>query len=184
MFYELVVRGGLVVDGLGGQPKEADVAITDGCVVGVGVVRGSGAVEIDATDQIVTPGFVDIHTHYDGQATWDSSLAPSSWHGVTTAVMGNCGVGFAPVRRQDRDRLIELMEGVEDIPGSVLHEGIPWSWEGFGEYLGVLDSRPHDIDFCAGTAPRGLAPLCNGRSGNPVGACNRTGFSYHAPNRN
>ncbi len=108
-----------------------------------------GTHEIDATDQLVTPGFVDIHTHYDGQATWDSSLAPSSWHGVTTVVMGNCGVGFAPVRADAHERLISLMEGVEDIPGAVLDEGIDWEWETFGEYLDALDRRPHEIDVSA-----------------------------------
>jgi N-acyl-D-aspartate/D-glutamate deacylase len=146
---DLVVRGGLVADGRGGDPIEADVAVEDGRVIAVGTVSGKGAQEIDASEQLVTPGFVDIHTHYDGQATWDSCLAPSSWHGVTTAVMGNCGVGFAPVRRQDHERLIELMEGVEDIPGAALHEGLDWSWESFPEYLDALSRHPHDIDFCA-----------------------------------
>ena len=147
--HDLVVRGGQVVDGLGGGPYRADVAIDGSRIVAVGSVTSGGREEVDATDQLVSPGFVDIHTHYDGQATWDSSLAPSSWHGVTTAVMGNCGVGFAPVREQDRGRIIELMEGVEDIPGTALHEGLDWSWETFPEYLDVLDSRPHDIDLCA-----------------------------------
>ncbi|MGO9559169.1 MAG: N-acyl-D-amino-acid deacylase family protein [Acidimicrobiales bacterium] len=147
--HDLVVRGGTVVDGLGGEPFAADVAVDGGVIVAVGEVPGRGAEEISADGRLVTPGFVDIHTHYDGQATWDSSLAPSSWHGVTTAVMGNCGVGFAPVRPQDHDRLIELMEGVEDIPGAALHEGLEWSWESFDEYLDALGDRPHDIDFCA-----------------------------------
>ena len=110
---------------------------------------GRGREEIDAAGLLVTPGFVDIHTHYDGQATWDSRVTPSSWHGVTTAVMGNCGVGFAPVRPDAHDRLISLMEGVEDIPGAVLEEGIDWSWESFGEYLDAVERRPHDIDLCA-----------------------------------
>jgi len=147
--HDLVVRGGLVADGLGGVPYPADVAVDGGLIVAVGDVPARGAEEIEAGDRIVTPGFVDIHTHYDGQATWDSSLAPSSWHGVTTAVMGNCGVGFAPVRVADHDRLIELMEGVEDIPGAALHEGLDWSWESFAEYLDVLAARPHDIDLGA-----------------------------------
>ena len=112
-------------------------------------MSGKGAEEIDAKGLLVTPGFVDIHTHYDGQATWDSRLQPSSWHGVTTAVMGNCGVGFAPVRPQDRDRLIELMEGVEDIPGAALHEGLNWAWESFGQYLDALEARPRDMDLGA-----------------------------------
>ena len=110
---------------------------------------GKGAEEIDARGKLVTPGFVDIHTHYDAQAVWDSHLAPSSWHGVTTAVMGNCGVGFAPCKPADREKLIELMEGVEDIPGAVMHEGLRWEWESFGEYLDALDRRSRDIDVCA-----------------------------------
>lgn len=147
--FDLVVRGGEVADGNGGPLQRADVAITDGRIAAVGHVAQSGREEIDARGRIVAPGFVDIHTHYDGQATWDSRLAPSSWHGVTTAVMGNCGVGFAPVRRNDRVRLIELMEGVEDIPGAALHEGLSWNWESFGDYLDALESRPHDIDVAA-----------------------------------
>ena len=121
--YDLVVRGGTVADGTGTGTREADVAVKDGKIAAVGTVSGKGAEEIDAKGLLVTPGFVDIHTHYDGQATWDSRLQPSSWHGVTTVVMGNCGVGFAPVQPQDRDRLIELMEGVEDIPGAALARG-------------------------------------------------------------
>ena len=149
MAHDLVIRGGEVADGLGGEPFAADVAVAAGTIVAVGVVPERGNEEIDAAGQLVTPGFVDIHTHYDGQATWESRTAPSCWHGVTTAVMGNCGVGFAPVRPDAHDRLIELMEGVEDIPGAVLHEGIDWSWENFGEYLDALERRPHDIDLCA-----------------------------------
>jgi len=147
--FDLVIRGGTVADGRGGALYEADVAVTDGKIVEVGRAAGRGREEIDARGQLVTPGFVDIHTHYDGQATWDSSLAPSSWHGVTTAVMGNCGVGFAPVRTKDHDQLIELMEGVEDIPGAALDEGLPWNWESFGQYLDAVESRPHDIDVAA-----------------------------------
>ena len=149
MAHDLVIRGGLVVDGLGGEPIPGDVAVDGGTIVAVGAVTGRGAEEMDATGKLVTPGFVDIHTHYDGQVTWDSSLAPSSWHGVTTVVMGNCGVGFAPVHPDARGRLIELMEGVEDIPGAVLDEGIDWSWETFGEYLYAVERRPHEIDVCA-----------------------------------
>ena len=145
----LVIRGGTVIDGTGAPGFEADVAVAGGRIVQVGEVSARGAEEIDARGRIVTPGFVDIHTHYDGQAIWDSHLAPSAWHGVTTAVMGNCGVGFAPVRPADRDRLIELMEGVEDIPGAALHEGLDWQWESFGEYLTALERRPRDIDICA-----------------------------------
>ncbi len=147
--FDLVIRGGTVADGTGGTPFEADVAVAGGRIAALGTVRGSGRDEIDARGRLVTPGFVDIHTHYDGQAIWDGRLAPSSWHGVTTVVMGNCGVGFAPVRAADRDRLVELMEGVEDIPGTALHAGIDWQWESFGDYLDALARRPHDIDFCA-----------------------------------
>ena len=147
--YDLVVRAGTVVDGTGGPTRTADVAVLDGRVVEVGRVDGVGRRELDADGAVVAPGFVDIHTHYDGQATWDGSLAPSSWHGVTTVVMGNCGVGFAPVRAGDRDRLIELMEGVEDIPGSALHAGLPWEWESFPEYLDFLDTVRREIDVAA-----------------------------------
>lgn len=147
--YDVVVRGGTIMDGNGGVPFEADVAIKDGKIVAVGAVSGSGADEVDAKGMSVTPGFIDIHTHYDGQAMWDSHLAPSSWHGVTTVVMGNCGVGFAPVKPKDRDKLIELMEGVEDIPGPALHEGLNFTWETFAEYLDALEERPRDIDICA-----------------------------------
>ena len=124
---DLIIRNGTIVDGTGAAPYVGDIAIDGDRIVEVGEVSGAGRREIDATGQIVTPGWVDIHTHYDGQATWDPVLAPSSWHGVTTAIMGNCGVGFAPVRPDAHDFLIELMEGVEDIPGSALHEGIDWT---------------------------------------------------------
>jgi N-acyl-D-aspartate/D-glutamate deacylase len=145
----LVIRGGHVADGQGGEPVAADVAVDGARITAVGTVAGRGQEEIDADGLLVTPGFVDIHTHYDGQATWDSCITPSSWHGVTTVVMGNCGVGFAPVRPDAHDQLISLMEGVEDIPGAVLHEGIDWTWESFGEYLDAVERRPHDIDLCA-----------------------------------
>ncbi len=147
--YDLVIRNGQVADGRGGPLVEADVAVKDGKIAAVGQGLGAGREEIDARGKLVTPGFVDIHTHYDGQATWDSQLNPSSWHGVTTVVMGNCGVGFAPVRKQDHNRLIELMEGVEDIPGVALHEGLKWNWESFGEYLDAVAEQPHDIDVAA-----------------------------------
>ncbi|HVV36175.1 MAG TPA: amidohydrolase family protein [Acidimicrobiales bacterium] len=147
---QLVIRNGTVIDGTGGPARTADVAIDEGVIVEVGRVEGRGAQEIDADGALVTPGFVDIHTHYDGQAVWDERLQPSSLHGVTTVVMTNCGVGFAPVRPQDRDRLVELMEGVEDIPGTAIHEGLTWEWESFGEYLDALErGRGHDIDFAA-----------------------------------
>jgi len=146
---DLVIRGGTLVDGTGAPPAEADVAIEGGRITEIGRVAARGREEIDARGRIVSPGFVDIHTHYDGQAVWDSHLAPSAWHGVTTAVMGNCGVGFAPCRAADREKLIELMEGVEDIPGPILHEGLDWRWETFPEYLDALDAKPRDIDICA-----------------------------------
>jgi N-acyl-D-aspartate/D-glutamate deacylase len=145
--HDVVIRAGTVVDGNGGQPQRADVAIDGDRIVEVGRVSGSGRREIDADGAVVAPGFVDIHTHYDGQATWESRLQPSSWHGVTTVVMGNCGVGFAPASPQHHDRLIELMEGVEDIPGVALHEGLAWNWLTFEEYLDALEVRPHDVDF-------------------------------------
>ncbi|GAA1389887.1 amidohydrolase family protein [Pseudonocardia kongjuensis] len=149
MVYDLVIRGGSVVDGTGAPPRTADVAVQDGLVVEVGKL-GVGTTArrtVDADGAIVTPGFVDIHTHYDGQATWDDHLQPSAGHGVTTAVTGNCGVGFAPVRAGDRDTLVELMEGVEDLPGAVLHEGLGWEWESIGEFLDTIERRPHDIDL-------------------------------------
>ncbi len=145
--YDLVIRGGLVVDGSGGEPFAADVAVAKGRIAALGRVAGSGAEEIDAKGRIVTPGFVDLHTHYDGQATWDSRLAPSSLHGVTTVIMGNCGVGFAPCRPHQRDLLVRLMEGIEDIPNVVLTEGLPWNWETFPEYFDALAKREYDIDI-------------------------------------
>ena len=145
--WDLVIRGGIVVDGTGAAPFEADVALKDGAIAVVGRVSGSGVEEIDARGQVVTPGFVDIHTHYDGQATWDERMQPSSWHGVTTVVMGNCGVGFAPCKPQDHDRLIRLMEGVEDIPFPVLTEGLPWNWESYPDYLDALQDRAFDVDI-------------------------------------
>lgn len=147
--FDLIVRGGRVVDGTGTAEFTGDVAVRDGVVVEVGRVSGTATQEIDADGAIVAPGFVDVHTHYDGQATWDSRLQPSSWHGITTVVMGNCGVGFAPVVPDDHERLVELMEGVEDIPGVALTEGLPWTWQSFPEYLSALESRPHDLDFAA-----------------------------------
>ena len=147
--HDLVIRGGSVVDGTGSPPRTADVAISDGVVTEVGRVDGPATRTIDADGLVVAPGWVDIHTHYDGQVTWDPELSPSSWHGVTTAVMGNCGVGFAPARPDGHDLLIELMEGVEDIPGTALHEGITWAWESFPEYLDALDRSPLAIDVAA-----------------------------------
>jgi N-acyl-D-aspartate/D-glutamate deacylase len=156
--HDLVIRAGTVHDGLGSDPRTADVAVDGDRIVEVGRVEGRGRAEIDAAGALVTPGFVDVHTHYDGQATWDSFLAPSSWHGVTTVVMGNCGVGFAPVRPTDHDLLISLMEGVEDIPGAALHEGLSWEWETFADYLDAVARRPHDIDVGA-QVPHGAVRL-------------------------
>ena len=147
--YDTVIRGGRIVDGTGAPGFEGDVALKDGRVAAVGAVDGRGTEEIDARGLVVTPGFVDVHTHYDGQVTWDSRLQPSSLHGVTTAVMGNCGVGFAPCRPEDHDRLIRLMEGVEDIPFPVLTEGLPWSWRSFPDYLDAVAARSFDIDIGA-----------------------------------
>ncbi|MBC7637939.1 MAG: amidohydrolase family protein [Acetobacteraceae bacterium] len=147
--YDIVIRNGRIIDGTGAAGYDGDLAIKDGLIAAIGKIAGSGAEEIDAKGHLVTPGFVDIHTHYDGQAIWDSQLAPSSLHGVTTAVMGNCGVGFAPVRAGDHDKLIQLMEGVEDIPAPALHEGLDFNWESFGDYLDALERRPRDIDICA-----------------------------------
>lgn len=144
--YDLIIRGGTIVDGTGAPAFTGDVAIRDGLIAAVGAVSGSAREEIDATGKIVTPGFVDIHTHYDGQATWDQEMAPSSWHGVTTVIMGNCGVGFAPARPDRHEWLISLMEGVEDIPGTALAEGITWDWETFPEYLDALEKLPRTVD--------------------------------------
>jgi len=145
--YDLVIRNGAVFDGSGGPSFDADVAVKDGAIAAVGEVAGVGVEEIDARGRIVTPGFVDIHTHYDGQATWDGRMQPSSWHGVTTVVMGNCGVGFAPCRPEDHDRLVRLMEGVEDIPFPVLSQGLPWNWQSYPDYLAALEGRAFDVDI-------------------------------------
>jgi N-acyl-D-amino-acid deacylase len=144
--HDLVIRGGTVVDGSGGKPFSADIAVDGSRIFMIGTVTETGRREIDARGKIVTPGFVDIHTHYDGQATWDAEMAPSSWHGVTTVVMGNCGVGFAPARPDRHQWLIGLMEGVEDIPGTALAEGMTWDWETFPQYLDALEKLPRTVD--------------------------------------
>ncbi len=147
--HDLVVRGGTVVDGTGARRRRADVAVTGGLVTAVGEVEGRGRRELDADGLVVAPGWVDVHTHYDGQASWDPLLTPSCWHGVTTVVMGNCGVGFAPVEPDRHEWLVALMEGVEDIPGTALHEGITWEWESFPEYLDALARSPKAIEVAA-----------------------------------
>ena len=144
--FDLVVRNGVIFDGKGGEPFEADIGIVGKNISQVGKFRGTGLQEIDAKDHIVTPGFIDIHTHYDGQVTWDALLTPSNFHGVTTAIMGNCGVGFAPCLPEKRDWLIGLMEGVEDIPGTALFKGIKWNWESFPEYMNAVEAMPRAID--------------------------------------
>lgn len=147
--YDLIIRGGTIIDGSGAPAFEGDVAVSGGVIAAVGKVNGKGIEEIDARGQTVTPGFVDLHTHYDGQVTWGEAISPSSLHGITTAVMGNCGVGFAPCKPADHDRLIRLMEGVEDIPFPVLAEGLPWAWRSFPDYLDFLSGRRFDTDVCA-----------------------------------
>ncbi|HEY3747104.1 MAG TPA: amidohydrolase family protein, partial [Gemmatimonadaceae bacterium] len=156
--HDIIIRGGKVVDGTGSDPRSADVAITDGVITEVGAVEGRASREIDADGALVMPGWVDIHSHYDGQVTWENTVGPSSWMGVTSTVMSNCGVGFAPCRPKDRETLIELMEGVEDIPGAALAEGLTWQWETFPEYLDELATRHYDIDIAA-QVPHGALRL-------------------------
>ncbi len=153
--HDVVIRNGKIVDGSGKKPFIGDIAIDDGKISSVGAIEGSGKKEIDAKGKLVTPGWVDIHTHYDGQVCWDPYLTPSSWHGVTTVVMGNCGVGFAPVKPGDENFLIQLMEGVEDIPGSALNEGIEWDWETFPEFLDAIEKKEFvmDLGFMIGHGP-------------------------------
>ncbi|MFM5886624.1 MAG: N-acyl-D-amino-acid deacylase family protein, partial [Novosphingobium sp.] len=144
--YDLIIRNGTIVDGTGAPRFSGDVAVKDGLIAAVGKVHGDAKEEIDAGGKVIAPGWVDVHTHYDGQATWDQEMAPSSWHGVTTVVMGNCGVGFAPAAPDRHQWLIELMEGVEDIPGTALAEGMKWNWETFPEYLDALEAMPRTVD--------------------------------------
>jgi N-acyl-D-aspartate/D-glutamate deacylase len=144
-----VIRGGTIVDGSGADPFEADIAMTGGIISAIGCNLPKGGEEIDAHGKIITPGFIDVHTHYDAQVTWANAMTPTSWHGVTTAMIGNCGVGFAPCRPEQRDMLVKLMEGVEDIPEVVLTEGLPWNWTSFPQYLDALDARHYDLDIVA-----------------------------------
>jgi N-acyl-D-aspartate/D-glutamate deacylase len=145
--FDLIIRSGTVIDGTGGAPYQADIAVDGSRIAAIGSGLGRGTAEIDARGKIVTPGFVDPHSHYDAQATWSSQITPSSWHGVTTTLIGNCGVGFAPCRPEQREMLVRLMEGVEDIPEPVLTEGLPWNWQSFPDYLDALDARTYDMDI-------------------------------------
>lgn len=160
--YDLIIRGGTIVDATGADRFTGDIVVKDGLIAEVGTVEGSAAEEIGASAQIVTPGFVDIQPHYDGLANWDQEMAPSSWNGVTTVVMGNCGVGFAPAKPDKHKWLIGLMEEVEDISGTALSEGLKWDWENFPEYLDALEKLPRTVDV--GThVPRGAVRLRTGR---------------------
>ena len=163
--YDRIIKGGTIVDGSGGAPYVADVAIAGGVIVEIGRITAAAKEVIDASGLLVTPGWIDVHSHYDGQVTWDSQLAPSFWHGVSTVVMGNCGVGFAPVKADKRDWLIGLMEGVEDIPGTALSDGIQWEWESFPEYLDALDRKPLAIDVGAQLAHGALRAFAMGERG-------------------
>jgi N-acyl-D-aspartate/D-glutamate deacylase len=163
--FDLVIRNGTIFDGTGGEPRDTDVAISKGRIVALDKVSGGGAEELDAKGRIVAPGFVDLHTHYDAQVTWSSEITTSSWNGVTTAMIGNCGVGFAPCRPEQRDMLVKLMEGVEDIPEVVLAEGLPWNWETFEDYLDALDARPYDLDVVTQVPHAALRVFVMGQRG-------------------
>src|SRR5580658_8979696 len=161
----LVIRNGTIVDGSGGDPYEADLSVENGRIAAIGKDLPKGAEEIDAGGKLVTPGFVDVHTHYDAQVTWGDRLSPSSWNGVTTVLLGNCGVGFAPCHADQHDMLINLMEGVEDIPEVVLSEGLPWNWHSFPDYLDALDARHYDIDIAAQVPHAALRVYVMGQRG-------------------